>query len=394
MKKKILIVMKRPAGGVGKSCISLLSQLDYNKYDVDLQLFRHEGIFLDMIPKNVNILESPQILQDFWRSGSDFIQQFLKKGQFGHIGRKVMASIESKLYRDRYHSALWENFKQYIPNINKHYDVAIGYMDTYPNYFVADKVSADIKIGWNHNDFRMLNLDKEYEKEVFSKFKYVITVSETCKQVLVDLFPDFSEKFKVIYNIVSPEQIWHMANKEEGFEDKDFDGIRIVSVGSLTHQKGFDMAIPAFSRLLEKGHNVKWYVIGEGALRKELEKLIKEYDVEGKFILLGERVNPYPYIKNADIYAQPSRFEGKSIAVDEAKILCKPILLTDYTTAENQIKNGVNGIIVPKNIEGIYEGLELLIKDSMLRKRFSENLQKENLGNESEVEKLYKLIEE
>ena len=88
----------------------------------------------------------------------------------------------------------------------------------------------------------------------------------------------------------------------------------------------FDIAIKAAAILVKKGYTIKWYVLGEGEERNTLEQSIKEHNLIANFILLGIKENPYPYINNATIYVQPSRFEGKSLAIDEAKILHKPIL--------------------------------------------------------------------
>ena len=167
--------------------------------------------------------------------------------------------------------------------------------------------------------------------------------------------------------------------------------INLATVGRLNYQKGYDMAIEACKKLVEKGYDIRWNILGEGEERANLENLIKKYNLEYRFVLLGIKENPYPYVQNSDIYVQTSRFEGKSIAIDEAKILNKPILITNFTTVRDQISDGVNGLIVDMNVDSIVDGLETLIKDSNLRNKLKKNLANEELGTENEIEVFYSL---
>ena len=168
--------------------------------------------------------------------------------------------------------------------------------------------------------------------------------------------------------------------------------IILISVGRLTNAKGYDMAIESCKKLVEKGYDIRWNIIGDGEERTNLEQRIKKNNLEDRFILLGIKENPYPYVRNADIYVQTSRFEGKSIAIDEAKILNKPILITNFSTAKDQISNGEDGLIVDMNVDSIVKGLEKLINDTDLRNKLTKNLSKEQLGTENEINKLYNLF--
>ena len=167
----------------------------------------------------------------------------------------------------------------------------------------------------------------------------------------------------------------------------------LISVYEQFHQKGFEIAIKGAAILVEKGYDIKWYVLGEGEERKALEQLIKENNLTANFILLGIKENPYPYINNATIYVQPSRFEGKSLAIDEAKILHKPILTANFTSAKDQIESGINGLIVPLNEQSIADGIIELIEKQELRNTFTSNLKKHHNGTESEIKKLYQIID-
>ncbi|HAH78688.1 MAG TPA: glycosyltransferase, partial [Ruminococcaceae bacterium] len=156
---------------------------------------------------------------------------------------------------------------------------------------------------------------------------------------------------------------------------------------------GLDIALPAVAALLRGGLSFRWYIIGVGPEEEKLRKTAEQLGVREQVVFLGERANPYPFLKDCDVYLQPSRFEGKAIAVDEAKALCRPILLTAFSTAADQISSGENGLIVPMTPEGVENGLHRLLTDSALRERFSAALAREDPSNEGEIEKLYALMD-
>jgi len=144
--------------------------------------------------------------------------------------------------------------------------------------------------------------------------------------------------------------------------------------------------------LKERGVDFHWYIIGEGSERMNLEQMIIEKKLGQHFSLLGLKENPYPYIRGARVFVQPSRYEGKSIAVDEAKILAKPIVLTNFTTAKDQIEDHVNGLIVEMTPEEIAAGIERYLKDAVFTEKIIANLQTQHSGTEHEIDRFYELI--
>jgi len=219
-----------------------------------------------------------------------------------------------------------------------------------------------------------------------------VTVSEELVNILRDNFPEYGKKIGCIHNIVSSRMIRKMSLEKVDFKEENDRSISLISVGRLAKEKGLDISLEAFNILVKKGYDLKWYLIGEGNVREELERRIREEKLEKRVILLGIKENPYPYIKQADIYIQTSRYEGKSISIDEAKILAKPILITNFETANNHIRNNINGVIAEMNPMSVANHLELLIKEEKLRSKFIDNLKKEELGTEDEVNHLYNLI--
>lgn len=392
MKKKVLFVMNNlSCGGAEKALISLLETMDYAVYDVDLFLLKHEGLFLSKIPKQVNLLEEPAEYKYYDMSIKTAIMDCLKKGRWHVALFRIVAGTIYKREKNkiRCEQRVWKYISKSLANIDTKYDITVGYLEKNPIYFCIDKVNATKRIGFIHNDYDKLGMDPILDQPYFDKLDHVVTVSEECGHILKNRFPMYSHKVDVMHNIVSPVAIHKLSQEQVNMSDAE---IKLVSVGRLNYQKGFEMAIDSCKMLIRAGYLVKWYIIGEGEDRGKLERMIVEQGLQGVFILLGIKENPYPYIREADIYVQPSRFEGKSIAIDEAKILHKPIVVTNFSTAKDQITNHDNGLIVEMNSKSLYEGIALLIDNETMRKHFTCQLSNEQLGTESEIHKLYEMF--
>ncbi|MDQ0242558.1 glycosyltransferase involved in cell wall biosynthesis [Bacillus fengqiuensis] len=398
MKKKILFVMNNlSSGGAEKSLSSLLQIIDYSKYDVDLLLFKSGGIFFSNLPPQVNILQEPDEYQYFDMPIRRAITDCIKRGRIDTALSRVRASyiFRKEKNKARCEQRAWKYMSKPLKKIDKTYDIAIGYLEKSSIYFVVDKVKAKRKIGWIHTNYSNSGMDNNLDNPYFQQLDYIVTVSEECVQSLKDNFAHLKNKIRVVGNIVSPQTINSLSNNE--IQDdfiSDADYTNIVTVARLGHEKGIDMAIKACDLLVRNGYKAKWYVLGYGTEKESSENLslIENNGLRNHFKLLGVKENPYPYIRKADIYVQPSRYEGKSIAIDEAKILHKPIVVTNFSTAKDQIENEENGIIVDMDPESIYEGIKKLIEDKKLRNSLMNNLAKEKLGTEHEVQKLYELF--
>ena len=228
---------------------------------------------------------------------------------------------------------------------------------------------------------------------MWNKFDYIISISEDVTKAFLAKYPTLKNKIVLVENITSPKFIQDMSNEkqEEIVENDEY--FNIVSVGRFSHAKGFDNAIKALKKLHEKSlTDIKWYVVGYGVDEDLLKSLIKENSLEESFILLGKKINPYPYMKVADLYVQPSRYEGKAVTVSEAQILGKPVIITNYSTANSQVKNRIDGYICDLSVEGIVEGIEKLYKDKELRQVLVNNCKNTDYANSQELEKLYEII--
>ncbi|WP_307206499.1 glycosyltransferase [Paenibacillus harenae] len=397
MKKNLLFVMPSLSSGGGeRSLITLLSQIDYDSYDVDLYLLKHEGLFMDLIPKEVNVLPLPEQYHLFMLPMLSSIQRLVFKGKLPLAYNRMMFSLKNRYaqnesIREQYN---WRYLARFLEPIAKQYDTAIGFLEKTSTYFCVEKVKADKKIGWIHIDYDKLGMDPNFDKHYFDQLDYIVTVSEECSSILKKRFPEQVHKINVIHNIVSPSMIERMAEKEQDdLFGRKGEEVVILSIGRLHHQKAFELAIEACSKLVDRGYKIQWNIIGDGDEKQRLTALIQSHGLTEYFRLLGLKSNPYPYIKQADIYVQTSKFEGKSIAIDEAKILNKPIVITRFSTAKDQINDGVDGLIVDMDGQSIAAGIERLIKDIELRNKMVDELSQVDLGTEDEIHKLYSLIE-
>lgn len=394
MKKKILFVIpSMRSGGAEKSLLTVLTLFDYEKYDVDLICFRHDGLFFEKIPKAVNIIGESENYEMFDGDAVQAVKFFLKKGKISSaVDRWKYSKIYSAADTHEVEESQWKYLKKQLPKIKKEYDCAIGYLEGNANRFVCENVKAARKICYIHNDIEKLGFDKEICEKTFAAANKIVTVSAECEKSLLKNFEKFSEKICVIENITSRKIVLDESKKVNAYPDKN--ETVLCTVGRFFEQKNISLAVDACAELVKRGKSIKWYHIGEGPLKSEIENQISKNNLQKEFILLGEKSEPYPYMGQCDIYVQPSLYEGKSIAIDEAKCLCRPIVVTDFSTVHDQITDGINGLICRMDKNDMADKIEFLIDSKEEREKLSENLKNEEIGNEKEIEKLYAIINE
>ncbi len=285
---------------------------------------------------------------------------------------------------------MWKYSLPFLPKVEKNYDIAISYL--WPHYLVAEKVKANTKIAWVHTDYSTVDTDLEMDLELWGEFDHIIAVSEQCKQAFIKKYPPLKSKVKVIENIFSPHLVRTLSEEKIDNPMKKDNRFKIITVARLSHAKGIDQAVEAMKLLADRGYNqLAWYVVGYGGDEDKLRKQIKDNNLEDCFYLLGKKINPYPFMKTADLYVQPSRYEGKAVTVGEAQLLGKPVVITNYPTAPSQVNDHVDGFICELSPEGIANGIEKLYKDEELREKLEHNCSKQNYHNEHELDKLYQL---
>ena len=396
MKKKILfMVSSMNIGGVEKSLLSLLSVIPKDKYDITVLTLEKKGGFLDYIPSYITVEEAAwfkEIKPIIMESPQRTIKKYLKENKVFKIPTFIYSYYKSKNTDNRY--IYYKNILKSIPENEGEYDVAIAYAGPTEiiDAYITHKVKAKKKIGWVHFDISKHKINEKLYENLYEKFDKIFTVSNEANKKLNEIIPSTVNKSEVLLNIISKELINEMAKEDINF-DNEFDGVKIVTVGRLSKEKGQDLAIKALANLKKGGYKVRWYCVGEGNSREEYESLIKDNKLEEDFILLGATPNPYPYIKNSDIYVQTSRHEGYCLTLAEAKCLCKPIVTTNFTGAYEQIEHGINGLIVPLNEDYIYKNVKYIMDNKSVSYNFIEKLKIEAIDTRSNVNKLMSFID-
>lgn len=392
-RKKIIITMPyMHIGGAERSLLGMLHAMDYTKYDVDLFLFSHEGEFMDMIPPQVNLL--PEI--PAYKTLVTPLDRQNGKHRFLYLLKKLGILLAAARYRLNGSPAHEHGIVQYcqrlmVPRLpvinNRHYDLGISFLSFHD--IISDKVSAAVKLGWYHTDYQMVTPFIRMDRKTWNRLDKIVHVSESARQSFLHCHPGLAPKTCVMENILSPSFIRTQSQASippvTGPEKETL----LLTVGRLCEAKAYGRAMDACRLLLRRGYRIKWLAIGEGHLEAVLRERVKELGLQDHFLLLGSKVNPYPYFRVCDIYVQPSDVEGKSVSVREAQILGKPVVVTNYPTASGQIENGVDGLIADMDAESVAQAVAALIGSPELRNRLSANCGARDYGNEQEINHIY-----
>lgn len=374
MKKILFLIESLHLGGAEKSLISLLNNLDLDKYEIEILQYKKGGEFEKFIPAGIKL------------SSIDYKPSLLERIKF-----RIFKFLN---YNKKYHNAqmLWKSIKTSIPKHEGHYDIAIGWGQGFASYFISQKVNALKKIAWVNIDYEKAGYYAPQDKSIYKEFDKIIGVSPFVQQEMKNTYPEYDVIF--IRDIIDEVEInsWSLQQKKIEFNKNK---VNIVSVGRLAKQKSFQFAIEAVNILTNKGHNIHLYIIGEGSEREYLENLISEKGLKNCISLVGYEENPFPYIKDCDIYLQSSIFEGLGRTIIEAGILNKPIVTTNFPTASQILTNNETGLIVDMEPIEIANAIDKLINDENLRQRLILNLKSQS---QKETQKslalMYKLFDE
>jgi len=386
MKKRLAFVMyEMTIGGTEKVLAEMLKNIDYKRYDVDLWVCKPNGEFSHLVPKNVEIRCYGE------HSTKEQMKLLLKKGDIGGIACALFYRIILRFFANN-----WMQHDIYAAKARRsgeRYDCVIAYQAISFHVVTAAlyQLNAPKKIAWLHG-FSTVKKDQiSIMHREYGRFDRIFHVSEACQQRFCEVFSGMREKTAVFYNMYDAQDVNSKANCAI---EEELAHTSITTVGRLSKEKGQQMVPATVRLLLDAGYDVYWYLVGDGYLREEVESEIKKHHVENHVILLGAQMNPYPYIKNCDIYVQPSFIEGYCTTTVEAKILHKPIVTTDAPGMREQFISGENGLIVDTMTpEALAEGIKKLLNHPELREKFRDALKKESHDNSRELQKLYDFIE-
>lgn len=347
-------------GGVEKSLINLLSVLPQEIYDVHVGLVHPEGDFLSFLPTGVSLHHVTDI-SDHWEELNKpplhTIFNFLLSGR---ILKSLYALIVYLICKLRGSFMGWV---QYVlkdtKGIERLYDIAVAYAgpSSDVDYYICNKVCANKKIGWIHFDVDKVGRDSKLINKLYCNYEQIVAVSESCRIKFTNAFPQFEEKTIVYNNIVSPKLILSQAENANTFKTSSCSK-KLLTVGRISKEKGQIVAIDALRILVGKGYDVVWYFVGDGNDRKACEQKALNLGVMERAVFLGTQTNPYGYMRDCDVYVQPSRYEGYCVTILEALCFNSPIVATNFTSINEQLQDRENGYVVGMSAEEIADGIE------------------------------------
>lgn len=400
MKKVLFVINTLGCAGAETALIELLKSLDEKEYELSLYVLMGQGEMIDKIPENVKLLNDhyckdsvlskqgkqammKTVWRSFWGNGNVF-------GKFAYIVRTFSAMRRTgKFQPDK---ILWRVISDGSPRFEETYDLAVAYLEGGSTYYVADHVKAKKKAAFIHIDYESSGYTKGMDRNCFDKIDRIFTVSDEVKKHFLNVYPKYQDKVKVFHNIINQDEIRRKAEEGTGFEDH-FDGVRLLTVGRLTYQKAYDIAIDAMKRIKDRGYKVRWYILGEGNERPALEKKVKELGLEKEFLMPGAASDPFPYYKQADIYVHATRFEGKSIAIQEAQTLGCAIIASDCNGNREQIVQGKDGLLCQLDPESIAEAVISLVEDRDKRIRLGNAAKEKDIVHKGEIKLLLELMQ-
>ena len=400
MKKVLFVINTLGCAGAETALIELLKSLDEKEYELSLYVLMGQGEMIDKIPENVKLLNDhyckdsvlskqgkqammKTVWRSFWGNGNVF-------GKFAYIVRTFSAMRRTgKFQPDK---ILWRVISDGSQRFEETYDLAVAYLEGGSTYYVADHVKAKKKAAFIHIDYESSGYTKGMDRNCFDKMDRIFTVSDEVKKHFLNVYPKYQDKVKVFHNIINQDEIRRKAEEETGFEDH-FDGVRLLTVGRLTYQKAYDIAIDAMKLIKDRGYKVRWYILGEGSERPALEKKVKELGLEKEFLMPGAASDPFPYYKQADIYVHATRFEGKSIAIQEAQTLGCAIIASDCNGNREQIVQGKDGLLCQLDPESIAEAVISLVEDRDKRRRLENAAKEKDIVHKGEIKLLLELMQ-
>ena len=394
MRKKILFIIGiLDTGGVSKSMLSLLNVIDKEKYEVSLLMMNTSGAFSDQIPTGVRVLSDSRLTA--LTSGFSGVKDLLsfRKGIGFHPLLAFLSLIRFVFsFVDKSLAGVF--LARISPKItDENFELIIDYNGQQDLYYMVDKLNGKQKITFFHSDYRKWRYYEKADRKYFGKVDGIYTISEECVSALKEVFPEYTDKFHLMENITSPSLINKLADEliEPTLTKQQHDFI-IASLGYVSIGKGSELAVQVAKKLKEVGISFEWWFIGGVTNDWDYQGFVKKNGLEDNVKFLGVKANPYPYLKRADLYVHLSKFEGKSIALDEVKVLCKPVVVTNFSTVHDQFEDRVNASICEMTVEDATDKVTELIHNASLRQSYIDYLKQHIVDNSNEIEKIYSLL--
>lgn len=406
MKKKILFVINTMGrAGAEKCLMSMLKYMDKEKYDISLFSVINRGEMFDYVPEGVKILnENPCSESVLDKKAKRELAKIILKNGFrkGYFFREAgyfrkVISYQRKRGGVDFKKLFWKLLSDHAPKQKEHYDLAVAYIQGAATYYVMDHVKAEKKITFLHNEFIDSGYCPELEKSYYEQADGIYCVSRSICDHFAEIYPKMADKMDVFYNLLDVEDIHRKSLDKKGmsslFQKKEGETI-LLTAARLAPVKAYDLAVPALSLVRKQGYNVKWYALGDGPEKDAIQRMIKEYDLEDSFILLGAHKNPYPYMADCDIYVQATRYEGCCTSISEAVILGKPVIASDCDGNKEQLARYETGILVALNAEDIAKGIIQAVSDKELQEKLVKQANMDDFDPNSSLKRIYRYVED
>lgn len=406
MKKKILFVMNTMGrAGAERALIAFMRTLPEDTYDLSLLSLINRGELFEEVPKHVHILNKKPNAKSILNTGGTFtlikrsLVCFFYHGNGFRLLPYLIKNLRQQIKRKKLQpdKLLWRLIAYGCPVPNESYDLAIAYLEGGSTYFVADRVSAGKKAAFVHIDYEKAGYTKDLDLDCYASIDRIFSVSKEAGESFLSIYPEYKEKMFLFRNIIDRDHIKKQSLKpilsHDAFTRSNAQ-YKLLTVGRLAYQKAYDIAVPALKIIRERGYDAEWFVIGEGSLKDALQKQIKKEGMEQHFHLLGGRQNPYPYYRAATLYVHATRFEGKSIAIEEAQVLNKAIIASDCTGNREQIIPDKTGLLIPLTAPAIADAITFVLTNPDKRQAFEQALQNIDLSHPEDRRFLLELLEE
>lgn len=387
--KKVAILLPwLKMGGTNKIALNFIREL--SEYcEVTLVLSEKSGELLNDLPSGVHLIIDEMV--DFKKMFFEDINHFRIKS----IVKDLIYYAKIRMGKDSI-----DNYR-YIVDRSKQicdteFDCAISYHGQSPERLLnlLYRVKSKKRVVWIHGEMAFSKDKCRRLRKYYQKIDHFFFVSNPTQASFAKAIPFDETKATVYYNPINKQDILEKALQQcEPAFDKSY--INLLTVGRVSSEKGQDM-IPAVTRnLIDHGHKVRWYIVGDGDMRPVIEKRMKDEQVEDSVFLLGIKTNPYCYMKACDIYVQPSYTEGYSTTICEAGMLGKAIVGTKPSGGiRDQITDGIDGFIVDATIDGLTKGILKLLNNKELKQQFETKIQEKNFEGKGEIQKFLNYIKE
>lgn len=356
MKKILFVINSMEIGGTRRSLINLLNEMvKKNNIECHLLVFSPYGEYMNEIPRGIKLCDTSDDLIAMFSSA----EALRCRKDYLRLARKAVLSAKKKVYgewrvmSDIYHS--------HIRNSNTHYDLAVGFQEGGCNDYAAN-ADADKKIFWIHNNYENLSDLAHGNPESYKKADSINFVAEASMNSFKRNMPEYADKMRVIKNVL-PQDIIRRQSEHNVEDIYHTDGVKLVSVGRVSNQKGFDRLVEVASNLKKKKLSFEWVIIGDGEQRKDLNGRVIENHLEDCVHFIGAKSNPYPYIRQADLYVLTSRYESQPMVVMEALTLGVPVLSTSFESVNEIVEGKGFAATVENSVQGIEERLSDLLEN-------------------------------